>query len=123
MLMQHKLDAHAAALHKAVADMSKRADADKSARVLMQRTMRDTKELLQDQLRRQQLEVRRRLRTRREASYSDAKVANRNTLSFGTGRQRTVFERWTNPKRSRRECTCEYGLQSSRGKFPGIAAA
>lgn len=97
MLMQHKLDAHAAALHKAVADMSKRADADKSARVLMQRTMRDTKELLQDQLRRQQLEVRRRLRTRREASYSDAKVAN---LSFGTGRQRTVLERWTHPQTS-----------------------
>ena len=40
---------------------------------------------------------------------------------FGTGRQRMVLERGTNPKRSRRTCTCEYGLQSWRGKSAGVA--
>jgi hypothetical protein len=34
------------------------------------------------------------------------------TFGFGTGRQKTPLERWTNPKHSRRTCTCEYGLQS-----------
>jgi hypothetical protein len=33
-------------------------------------------------------------------------------VGFGTGRQKTALERWTNPKLSRRTCTCEYGLQS-----------
>jgi hypothetical protein len=42
-------------------------------------------------------------------------------LGFGTGRQRMVLERWTNPKLSRRACTCEYGLQSCRGKSAGVA--
>jgi hypothetical protein len=32
-----------------------------------------------------------------------------------------VFERWTNPKLVRRTCTCEYGLQSCRGKSAGVA--
>jgi hypothetical protein len=32
-----------------------------------------------------------------------------------------VLERWTNPKRSRRTCTCEYGLQSCRGKSACVA--
>jgi hypothetical protein len=31
------------------------------------------------------------------------------------------LERWTNPKRSRPTCTCEYGLQSRRGKSAGVA--
>jgi hypothetical protein len=44
-------------------------------------------------------------------TYSERKkVANRNWV--GTGRQKMVLERWTNPKRSRRTCTCEYGRQS-----------
>jgi hypothetical protein len=36
-------------------------------------------------------------------------------LGFGTGRQKMVLERWTNPKHSRRTCTCENGLQSVEG--------
>ena len=32
-----------------------------------------------------------------------------------------VLERWTNPKLSRRTCTCEYGLQSCSGKSAGVA--
>jgi hypothetical protein len=47
------------------------------------------------------------------------KVANRN--GFGTGRQKMALGRWTNPKLSRRTCTCEYGLQSRRGKSAGVA--
>ena len=43
------------------------------------------------------------------------------TLGFGTGRQKMLLERWTNPKLSRRACTCEYGLQSCRGKSAGVA--
>jgi hypothetical protein len=43
------------------------------------------------------------------------------TIGFGTGRQRTVLERWTNPKLSRRTCTCEYGLPSCPGKAAGVA--
>jgi hypothetical protein len=43
------------------------------------------------------------------------------TIEFGTGRQKMVLERWTNPKLSRRTCTCEYGLQSCRGKSVGAA--
>jgi hypothetical protein len=30
------------------------------------------------------------------------------SLGFGTGRQRTVLERWIRPNLSRRTCTCEY---------------
>jgi hypothetical protein len=37
------------------------------------------------------------------------------TPRFGTGRQKLVLERWTNPKLPRRTCTCEHGLQSCRG--------
>jgi hypothetical protein len=42
------------------------------------------------------------------------------TLRFGTGRQRMGLERWTNPKLSRRACTCEYRLRSCRGKSAGL---
>jgi hypothetical protein len=41
-------------------------------------------------------------------------------IGFGTGRQRMVHERETNPKLSRRTCTCGYGLQSCRGES-GVA--
>ena len=43
------------------------------------------------------------------------------TLGLGTGRQKNGLERWTNPNLSRRTCTCEYGLQSCRGKSVGVA--
>jgi hypothetical protein len=43
------------------------------------------------------------------------------TLGFGTGRQRMVLERATNPKRSRRTCSPRYRLQSCRGKPAGVA--
>jgi hypothetical protein len=43
------------------------------------------------------------------------------TSRFGTGRQKMVLERWTNPKVSRRVCTCEYGLQSCLRKSAGVA--
>jgi hypothetical protein len=43
------------------------------------------------------------------------------TLWFGMGRQKRVLERWTNPKVSRRTCTCEYVLQSHRGNSAGVA--
>jgi hypothetical protein len=33
-------------------------------------------------------------------------------LRFGTGRRKWPLNGWTNPKRSRRTCTCEYGLRS-----------
>ena len=36
-------------------------------------------------------------------------------------RQKLVLERWTNPKLPRRTCSCEYGLQSCRGKSAGSA--
>jgi hypothetical protein len=42
-------------------------------------------------------------------------------LGFGTGRHKRVLERWTNPKLPRRACTCEYALQSWRGKSAGVA--
>jgi hypothetical protein len=42
-------------------------------------------------------------------------------LGFGAGRQKMALERGTNPKLSRRTCTCEYGLQSCRGKSAGVA--
>ena len=45
-------------------------------------------------------------------SYTNAQVANRG-VGFGT-------ERWTNPKHSRRACTCEYGLHSCQGKSAGV---
>jgi hypothetical protein len=38
-----------------------------------------------------------------------------------TARQKTALERWTNPKLSRRTCTCEYGLQCCRGESAGVA--
>jgi hypothetical protein len=44
-------------------------------------------------------------------TYSDEKLRIV-TSGFGTGRQKLVLERWTNPKLSRRTCTCEYGLPS-----------
>ena len=43
------------------------------------------------------------------------------TLRFGAVRQKMVLERWTNPKRSRRTCICEFGLPSCRGKSAGVA--
>jgi hypothetical protein len=42
------------------------------------------------------------------------------TVRLGTGRQKMVLERWTNPTLSRRTCTCEYGLRSYRGKSAGV---
>jgi hypothetical protein len=42
------------------------------------------------------------------------------TLGFGTGRQKMALERWTKPTLSRRACTCEYGIQSCRGKSAGV---
>jgi hypothetical protein len=39
---------------------------------------------------------------------------------FGAGRLTIVLERGTNPELSRRTCTCEYGLQSWRGKSAGV---
>jgi hypothetical protein len=53
-------------------------------------------------------------------SYSDAKVANR-SIRVWHGRQKMVPERWTNPKLSRRTCSCEYGLRSWVGKSVGVA--
>jgi hypothetical protein len=43
-------------------------------------------------------------------------------VRFGTGRQKTVLERWTKPIRSRRTCSSPwYGLQSCwRGKSAGV---
>jgi hypothetical protein len=32
-----------------------------------------------------------------------------------------ALERWSNPKLPRRSCTCEYGLESCRGKSAGVA--
>jgi hypothetical protein len=43
------------------------------------------------------------------------------TQRFGTGEQKTVLELGTNPKFSRRTCTCEYGLQACRGESAGVA--
>ena len=43
------------------------------------------------------------------------------TLGFGTGRQKGVLERWTNPKPRRRTCTSQYGVLSCRGKSAGVA--
>jgi hypothetical protein len=43
------------------------------------------------------------------------------TFGLGTGRQKMAFEQWTNPKRSRRTCTCEYGVQSRGGNSAGVA--
>jgi hypothetical protein len=59
--------------------------------------------------------------SRLHTDYSDAQVANRDALGFGTGRQKTMHERWTNPKRSRRTCSPRYGLQSCRAKSAGVA--
>jgi hypothetical protein len=38
------------------------------------------------------------------------------TIAFGTGRQRTVLERWTNPKLQRRTCGPRYGVPPCSGK-------
>jgi type IV pilus biogenesis protein CpaD/CtpE len=47
---------------------------------------------------------------------------NRNVgQGLARGRQKRLLERWTNPKLSRRTCTCEYGLQSWRGESAGVA--
>jgi hypothetical protein len=44
------------------------------------------------------------------------------TLGWGTrGDRKRPLQRWTNPKLSRRTCTCECGLQSCRGKSAGVA--
>ena len=51
--------------------------------------------------------------------YSDAKVANRNVRVWH-GATEMALERWTNPRRSRRTCACEYGLQLSRGGSAGV---
>jgi hypothetical protein len=56
---------------------------------------------------------------RRLLPYSDGTVANR-VVRLGAGRQRMALERGRNPKRSRRACTCEYGLQSCRGESAGV---
>jgi hypothetical protein len=58
--------------------------------------------------------------TRSGASCCDGKVANRN-IGEWHGATENAPERWTNPKRSRRTCTCEYGLQSCREKSAGVA--
>jgi hypothetical protein len=50
-------------------------------------------------------------------SYRDGKVANRNVLGWARGTEK----RRTNPKRSRRACKCEYGLQSWRGESAGVS--
>jgi hypothetical protein len=42
-------------------------------------------------------------------------------VGFGAARQKLALERWTNPKRLRRTCTCESGLQACRGKSAGVA--
>jgi hypothetical protein len=42
------------------------------------------------------------------------------TLRFGTRQQKMRLERSTNPKLTRRACTCEYGLQSCR-RNSGVA--
>jgi hypothetical protein len=59
-------------------------------------------------------------RLHRSVAYSDAKVAIVTGLVWH-GRQKMALERWTNPKQSRRMCTCEYGLQSCSGKSAGVA--
>jgi hypothetical protein len=41
------------------------------------------------------------------------------TLRFGTARQKMVLERGITPTLSRRTITCEYELQSCRGKSAG----
>jgi hypothetical protein len=41
-------------------------------------------------------------------------------LPLGFGTTEYALDRWTNPKLSRRTCTCEYGLQSWRGKSAGV---
>jgi hypothetical protein len=49
------------------------------------------------------------------APYSDGKVANRN-FGFGTGRQRTALERWTNPKTQRHTRSTRHGVPPCRGE-------
>jgi hypothetical protein len=56
------------------------------------------------------------------ASYSDAKVANRDVKGVGTRRDRKwSFERWTHTKPERRTCSLRYGVPSCRGKSAGVA--
>jgi hypothetical protein len=42
------------------------------------------------------------------------------TSRVGTGRQKMVLERWTNPTLSRRTSSPRYGLQCGRGKSAGV---
>jgi hypothetical protein len=45
------------------------------------------------------------------------------TLRFGTGRERMVLERWTNPKLSRRTCTCyNRGIGNRRASRNGLVS-
>ena len=43
------------------------------------------------------------------------------TLRARTAREKMALGRWADPKRSRRTCTREYGLQSRGGKPAGVA--
>jgi hypothetical protein len=47
------------------------------------------------------------------------------TLRFGTGRQRMLLERWTNPQVLRRSCTCEYNRveQNRRASRNGLVSS
>jgi hypothetical protein len=42
-------------------------------------------------------------------------------LRFGTARQKMHLERWTNPNRSRRTSSPQYGLRPCRGESAGVA--
>jgi hypothetical protein len=44
-----------------------------------------------------------------------------NALRIVTSGLARAHERWTNPKHSRRTCTCEYGLLSWGGESAGVA--
>jgi len=57
MLMQHKLDTQSQMLNKFAADLTKKMDAERSSRALMQRTVRENKDMLQERMGRQQSEV------------------------------------------------------------------
>jgi hypothetical protein len=49
------------------------------------------------------------------------KVASRNSIGFGTARQRMVLERWTNPKPQRRTRSPRYEVQYWVGELAGVA--
>jgi len=57
MLMQHKLDSQSQTLSKTVADLTKRMDAEKNSRLLIQRSVRENKDALHDRIIRQQSEI------------------------------------------------------------------